>query len=169
MTRGAAPSDWLPTRDLPSWPGHDAHLTGRRYDCSRPAADVDDQNINTIEHHPLAQTGGGVQIRWLGHVPKASNRQRVVVPAAAPTPLDPKDASSPTGSGPSPGHRDQGRALERPNSSKLRFKAEAVRLAADGSFAQSKLFARVITFPDVRRLYTPRDAPPSTTTSWPVM
>jgi hypothetical protein len=34
--RGRA-SDWLPTRDFPSWPGHRfCPLQGRRYDCSRP-------------------------------------------------------------------------------------------------------------------------------------
>ena len=65
MAFGAATSDWLPTRDLPSWPGQSARLKGRRYDCSRPHA-VDDLGKQDKTIPPLAQTGGGVQIRLLG-------------------------------------------------------------------------------------------------------
>jgi len=50
---GAATSDWLPTRDLPLWPGRRAQLKGRRYDCSRPTAGVEDQRVKTTEHHLL--------------------------------------------------------------------------------------------------------------------
>src|SRR5690606_41859189 len=57
MAFGAVTSDWLPTRDLPSWPGPCAHLKGRRDDCSRPSADADDLRNRKCEDHPLHKQG----------------------------------------------------------------------------------------------------------------
>ena len=51
-------TDWLPTRESPSWPGAETlHFKGRRYDCSRPSA--------VPLHCSFSCASGGVQIRAL--------------------------------------------------------------------------------------------------------